>query len=403
MTRYHEIPKIPAISIAIIFLCAIATSFALMESAFAEESLTTGDTDASGNSAASEETQKTNAKTPKYATVAAIELNQTSVKLKNNEEFQFEATLIPSVEGKKIKKKNQKITWSISNSKVARITENGLVQGKRTGKAIVTAKTNNGTIAKAKVKVKVNKNKIAKKIPILTYHRVASNSAKRKFYRGDDLAVSASTFKRQMKWLHDNGYYTVSTSELRDWRVEGAFLPKKSVLVTMDDGFYETYYVAYPILKKYDQKATSFLVGHRTHKKTSNYNPNSSSDHYIGQDIVKKIRAEYPNLEFQSHTYCMHFRASSGYGIATAISEWRIKRDFKRNKRFGFTALAYPFGHTSANFYKVLKADKDINIAFGYIMHWPATRKSPIYNMPRFKVMGDGSMSEFIDKVSTAG
>ena len=398
------------VQLVIAFAAALLASlFLFVSPALAENSFTAGsapetETQVSESTPDAESANQEPKKESKYATVVAVELNAVAVKLKNNDQFQFEATLIPSIEGKKIKNnKKNKISWSVSNPKVARITETGLVQGKRTGTVTVTAKTGAGITATAKVKVKVNKKKMATKVPILTYHRIASNSAKNRFYQGESLAVSASDFRQQMEWLYANGYYTVSSSELRDWRVEGAFLPKKSVMITIDDGFYETYHVAYPILKRYGQKATSFIVGWRTPKTTRTYNPKTDNDYYVGRDVIKRLKTEYPNLEFQSHTYNMHYRGSSGNGIATEKSIGSLKADLTKNKKFGFTALAYPFGHTSSNFIKVLKKDKKIGIAFGYIMHWPATRNSPVYNMPRFKVMGDGSFDEFLDIVTTAG
>jgi peptidoglycan/xylan/chitin deacetylase (PgdA/CDA1 family) len=179
-------------------------------------------------------------------------------------------------------------------------------------------------------------------------------------------------------------------------------LPKKSVLITIDDGHYETYHVAYPILKKYNLKATSFVIGSRVTKKTPKYNPNSRTRHSLGEDVMKKIAKEYPNLEFQSHSYNLHKRTGSGNGVVKYLSKKRIAQDFKKNAKFGFSALAWPFGHTSRNSLAVAKSDKSIKVAFGYMMDHPASRKSALYNIPRFKVFGDRGLSDFVRIVSTA-
>ena len=367
--------------------------------AFAQDDHTAADTASSADQSAS---SKSKVKSPKHAKVAKVELDRKRATIKNDETVQFTATLIPSIPGKRIKGKDQKITWSVSKPKIARITQDGVVQGKRSGTVTVRAVAANGKKATAQVKVVIDKSKMATKIPVLAYHRIASDTAKRRYYWNDSLAVSASTFNRQMKWLRQNGYRTISTSELRDWRVEGAFLPKKSVLITFDDGFYETYYVAYPILKKYDQKGTSFIVGCRTKITTAKFDAKGKHDRFVGWDVIKEVRREYPNLEFQSHTYNMHYRASSGFGIVTTKSRASIEADFAKNRKFGFTALAYPYGHSSSNMLSVLAADESIGIAFGYMKDWPASRTSPIYNMPRFKVMGNGSLSDFQRIVQTA-
>ena len=341
-------------------------------------------------------------KRSKYASVARVKLDKSHAKITDAETVQFEATLVPAVAGKRIKDKDAKITWSVSDPKIARISKDGVVQGKKNGIVRVKATAPNGKKATAMVKVVIHKSQMATKVPVLTYHRIASDIAKQRHYRYDSLAVSASMFNKQMKWLKKNGYTTISCAELRDWRVEGAFLPKKSVLVTMDDGFYESYYVAYPILKKYGQKGTTFVIGSRTKAKTSKFDAKGGHDRFVGRDVIQEVREEYPNFEFQSHTYNMHYRASSGYGIVTVLSRTAIEIDFAKNAKYGFTALAYPYGHSSNNMLSVLSSDKSVNIAFGYMKDWPASRTSPIYNMPRFKVMGNGSLADFQRIVETA-
>lgn len=335
-----------------------------------------------------------------YTTVAQVKLNKTTGKIKNNGTLKLKATLVPADASLPIKDKT--VIWKVSKPKVASVSANGVVKGKKTGTVKVTATASNGVKATATIKVVVNKKKMAKRIPVLTYHRICSDYAKNHIYYGTNLAISASLFQRQMRWLKSNGYHTVSTSEFADWRIDGAFLPKKSVLITIDDGFYETYHVAYPILKKYNLKATSFIVGSRVSKKTKAYNSSVSWDRYVGWDVIKKIRAKYPNLEFQSHTYNMHQR-SGGVGVAKTWSRKKIDADFAKNKKFEFTAIAYPFGHTSKNLLASTRENASIRIGFGYMMYHAATRTSPRYNIPRFKVFGDGGLDGFISIVRTAG
>lgn len=332
---------------------------------------------------------------PKYAQVKKVKLNKKKATVKNDGKIKLKATLVPDVKGKKIK--NKKIKWSVSNKKIASITQKGVVQGKKAGTVTVTAKAANGKKATAKIKVVIQKNKMARGIPVLTYHRICSDWAKRHIYGGTNLATSASLFKSQMRWLKNHGYRTISTAEFRDWRVNGTFLPKKSVLITIDDGFYETYHVAYPILKKYKQKATSFVIGEYVNKKTAKYRQSSRADHYLGWDVINEVREEYPNLEFQSHTYAMHHR-----GRAYSWSREKIDNDFKRLQEFEFTCMAYPFGHNSSKLMAVARANKQIKMGFGYMMYHPATRNSPLYNIPRYKVFGDGGLSGFISIVNDA-
>ena len=403
LDRLAVTPKAAIITFVLALFVSLVGSALATQPAFADDGqLTAGDVEAPSDTAADDQVAAAEQpKKAKYTTVAQVVLNRTKGTIKNNRKLKLKATLVPVDPTLPIKKKNQKITWSVSRPKIARVSEDGVVQGKRTGTVRVTATAANGVKASAKIKVKVNRKMMAKRIPVLTYHRVCSDKAKSRIYNDTNLATSESLFKRQMSWLKSNGYHTVSCEEFADWNIEGAFLPKKSVMITFDDGFYETYHVAYPILRKYNLKATSFVIGKHISKTTDEYNPTVWWDRYVGRDVIREVRKEYPNLEFQSHTYNMHHR-SGEYGVATVMSRESIDADFEKNAKFGFTAIAYPFGHTSKNLLASVRANPDIRIGFGYMMDYPATRKSSRYNIPRFKVFGDGGLDSFKSIVRTA-
>jgi peptidoglycan/xylan/chitin deacetylase (PgdA/CDA1 family) len=92
---------------------------------------------------------------------------------------------------------------------------------------------------------------IVEGVPILMYHSIADDP-------NNDLMVSPSTFAAQMKHLKDAGYQTITFQDLEDWE-RGEPIPKKPVLLTFDDGYLDNYTAAYPVLKKYNLKATFFI------------------------------------------------------------------------------------------------------------------------------------------------
>jgi len=89
-------------------------------------------------------------------------------------------------------------------------------------------------------------------IPILTYHRFAEDCS-------SPLCMPTETFERQMKYLKENGYHVITAEELLSFLEYRQGLPKKSVLITMDDGYRSVYDIAYPILTKYGFTATLFI------------------------------------------------------------------------------------------------------------------------------------------------
>ena len=104
---------------------------------------------------------------------------------------------------------------------------------------------------------KVEPNSI--KVPILIYHSVRphgpNQSAIQKYY---DVAPEA--FEKQLKYLKDNGYVIISLTYLVDALRENITLPPKSIIITFDDGWRNQYAYAFPLLQKYVNTATFFVV-----------------------------------------------------------------------------------------------------------------------------------------------
>ena len=89
-------------------------------------------------------------------------------------------------------------------------------------------------------------------IPILAYHRFAENCK-------SPLCMPARIFELQMRYLKENGYSVLTPEELLAFLEYRQSFPKKSVLITMDDGYRSVYNIAYPILKKYGFHAIFFI------------------------------------------------------------------------------------------------------------------------------------------------
>lgn len=89
-------------------------------------------------------------------------------------------------------------------------------------------------------------------VPILCYHRFGNHS-------NSPLVVPEEVFERQMRYLKENGYTVISPEQMLAFLDYDQPLPRKSVMITVDDGYSSFYTVAYPILKKYGFTATLFI------------------------------------------------------------------------------------------------------------------------------------------------
>jgi peptidoglycan/xylan/chitin deacetylase (PgdA/CDA1 family) len=88
-------------------------------------------------------------------------------------------------------------------------------------------------------------------VPILCYHRLGPNRS--------SMTVTAQAFEAQMEYLAQNGYRVIPLAQLAPFLEGKEPLPRKTVAITIDDGYRATYQIAYPILKKYNFPATVYL------------------------------------------------------------------------------------------------------------------------------------------------
>ncbi len=96
-------------------------------------------------------------------------------------------------------------------------------------------------------------------VPILMYHYVEHVQNSRDIMR-QKLAILPSTLDLQLRTLQAAGYTFMSASELSSVIDEKIPLPKKPVVLTFDDGYADFYENAFPVLEKYQVKATAYII-----------------------------------------------------------------------------------------------------------------------------------------------
>ena len=73
-----------------------------------------------------------------------------------------------------------------------------------------------------------------------------------------------------MDALQVKGYTAITVSDLLAYVQDGADLPEKPVMITFDDGYYNNYIYAYPLLKQRGMKAVVSIIGSQTALFTDN-------------------------------------------------------------------------------------------------------------------------------------
>ena len=139
------------------------------------------------------------------------------------------------------------------------------------------------------------------KVPILMYHHLVSEAQ-------TETDMTPALFEAQMQALQAAGYTTVSLQELVAYVQDGVPLPEKPIVLTFDDGYLSNYELAYPILQKYQMKATIFVIGVSVGKDTYKDTDQPIIPHFSYAQAAEMVDSGL--ISIQSHTWDMHQTAS---------------------------------------------------------------------------------------------
>ncbi|MDU4697688.1 MAG: polysaccharide deacetylase family protein [Paenibacillus sp.] len=184
----------------------------------------------------------------------------------------------------------------------------------------------------------------AAEVPVLMYHYLTPKQYNKE--PGNNSMINLEAFEQEMAYLHEQGYYTASLSELEQYVRGQMTLPAKSVVITFDDGYQNNYIYAYPILKSYGFKAAIFVIGSKIEEETQVFDPAKKT--YLSKE---EIKAAGDVFEFHSHTYDLHYKGFEKCGVAASagLDSSLIQEDITKMKETVVDSpyFAYPFGEKS--------------------------------------------------------
>ncbi len=215
-------------------------------------------------------------------------------------------------------------------------------------------------------------------LPILGYHGVVSDEDKEKYYSRNVYVMSESYFDKQMKYLYDNNYQTLTMEQVNDFYHKKLDIKGNAVVLTFDDGLSNVNTIIKDILKKYNFHATAFVIGKKTTIKDSN-DPRKYS--YLKQNDL--VNDQY--ISYYSHSYNLHrnSKTSNKKIIETSTLKY-IQEDFKNNKDIvSDTYFAFPYGISSQNAEIVLK-ENNVKLAFSYNQFRNMDSDDNKYLLPRY-------------------
>lgn len=135
------------------------------------------------------------------------------------------------------------------------------------------------------------------RVPILMYHSILKDSARQGKY-----VISPAVLAADLDALQEKGYTAVTVSDLLAYVQDGADLPEKPVMLTFDDGYYNNYIYAYPLLKQRGMKAVVSIIGSQTALFTDNGEENAYWSHLR----LDRLREMQDVFEVQNHSWNLH-------------------------------------------------------------------------------------------------
>lgn len=199
-------------------------------------------------------------------------------------------------------------------------------------------------------------------------------------------SITDTEFEREIKWLKNKDVTFVSADELFKAKESNKF-PEKCVFINFDDMDISSYESAHKILKKYDAKATGFVITSAVGKE------NFNNLHITSK---KQLQEMYDSglWSFGSHTHNLHnLEGDQSIFIKKKNS---IKKDLEKSTKYleenfsdkHHNYFAYPYGQFDKEAIQKLKQS---NFKYAFTLEEDIiTYKSKNYELPRILVNDDG-------------
>lgn len=97
------------------------------------------------------------------------------------------------------------------------------------------------------------------RLTVLAYHRVGDYDLDTFPYFAPNISATTAMFRRQMAYVAEH-FNVIDLHTLRDYVRGQGELPDRPLLITFDDGYYDNYASAAPILREFNFPAVIFIV-----------------------------------------------------------------------------------------------------------------------------------------------
>lgn len=214
-------------------------------------------------------------------------------------------------------------------------------------------------------------------VPILMYHYIRNDQNPRDPV-GENLSVAPALFAQQMQYLSSHGYTPITLDKLAAIYAGKAHAPANPIVLTFDDGYKDLFTAAFPILRRYDFHAVSFIITGFV-----------GWHGYVSWEDIKHMLAS-GLVAFEAHT--VHHTYLPAVSYQQALDELiTSKKTLQAETGSPVNFLAYPDGATDAAVESAVQKAGFV----GALGTWFAKATGINFDMPRVRIPGGISLADF--------
>ena len=196
-------------------------------------------------------------------------------------------------------------------------------------------------------------------VPIIMYHHVKNTGL------GKDV-ISPYEFESDLIYLTENNYNTITMTDLINYVYYDEKLPENPIILTFDDGLYNTYKNVFPLLKKYNKKIVLSIIGKSVDDFAKVNDKNIRYAHVTWDEIKEMVDSGL--VEIQNHSYNLHKISNGRYGCYQKKNEsfilyeeflskdiLTLQEKVKEVINFEPNTFTYPYGRYNENTNIIIK------------------------------------------------
>ena len=230
-------------------------------------------------------------------------------------------------------------------------------------------------------------------VPVLMYHAFSEDGEQDRF------VLTKKSFARQLRLLALLRYRVIALDQLAGLLRDGSPLPKRAVVITIDDGYRDNFEIAYPLLRRHGYPASLFPVSERIEGGNDwDVEGAVAGRPMLSLQQIKEMRAGGIDFGAHTRTHC----ALPDLDDGEMESELRGSReDLEAALGEKVETLTYPYGlHDD----RVIQA----TAAAGYtaactVVSQPARPGDDPLAIPRIEIRGSDPRRRFLRKLWLGG